>query len=85
VTATFGEHFRAAREKRGLSLRQMAKVLVTDHAFLHRIETGEKHTTLKQAADWARYLGEERAPWVQAVLQDMLRRERIALTVEVRS
>ena len=38
----FGVAFRELRERRGLSLRDLAKLAEIDHAYIHRFETGDK-------------------------------------------
>jgi transcriptional regulator with XRE-family HTH domain len=41
VTA-FGVLLRRLREGRGLSLREVSQLAAVDHAYVHRLETGEK-------------------------------------------
>jgi len=38
----FGELIRRYREQRGLSLRELGKLAVVDHAYIHRLESGDK-------------------------------------------
>jgi HTH-type transcriptional regulator, competence development regulator len=40
----FGFLLRNLREERGLSLRELAQLAGVDHAYVHRLETGEKES-----------------------------------------
>ena len=39
-----GVALRTLRERRTLSLREMSQLSTVDHAYVHRLETGEKHS-----------------------------------------
>lgn len=68
--SAFGVFLRKLREKRGLSLRELAQLAKIDHAYVYRLETGEKESpsdealtkliralkTQKRDADMLRYL-----------------------------
>lgn len=42
MPSTFGTVLRRFRENRGLSLREIGQLADMDHAYIHRLETGEK-------------------------------------------
>lgn len=45
---TFGEKLRTLRQKRGISLRQLASMLeINAHSFISEIETGKKKPSLE--------------------------------------
>ncbi len=45
---TFGEKLRTLRQKRGISLRQLASMLeINAHSFISEIETGKKRPSLE--------------------------------------
>lgn len=41
-STAFGLYLRHLREQRGLSLRELGQLCATDHAYIHRLEKGEK-------------------------------------------
>lgn len=43
-TSTFGRMLQRLREQRRLSLRELARLTEIDHAYIHRLETGEKES-----------------------------------------
>lgn len=47
--SAFGVFLRKLREKRGLSLRELALLAKIDHAYVHRLETGEKEAPSDEA------------------------------------
>lgn len=42
--AALGFLLRLLRERRGLSLRELARLADVDHAYIHRLETGDKES-----------------------------------------
>lgn len=42
--STFGLLLQCLREKRKLSLRELAQIAEVDHAYIYRLETGEKYS-----------------------------------------
>lgn len=73
-----------ARRARGLSFRGMGESLGVNHTHVFRLERGENHTSVSQAAAWAHDLGEPMTRWVEAVLQDELDAAGIKMSVKVR-
>jgi transcriptional regulator with XRE-family HTH domain len=54
IIKAFGEQLRKAREKRGLSLRELSAMTGVDHAQIYRIEDGQadaRITTVVELAD----------------------------------
>lgn len=47
----FGFMLQKLREKRGLSLRELAQIAKLDHAYIYRLETGEKESPSEEALD----------------------------------
>jgi HTH-type transcriptional regulator, competence development regulator len=47
--SAFGVFLRKLREKRGLSLRELAQLANIDHAYVYRLETGEKEAPSAEA------------------------------------
>ena len=70
----FGVLLKALREARGLSTRELARLAVIDHAYIYRLESGEKESPsdeavgkllrvlkpAKREAEMLRYLAEHR-------------------------
>jgi transcriptional regulator with XRE-family HTH domain len=70
--AALGFLLRSLREQRGLSLRELARLAEVDHAYIYRLETGDKESPSpevlaklakalkcgKREADMLRYLSE---------------------------
>lgn len=46
-----GVYLRYLREQRGLSLREVGKLASIDHAYIHRLERGEKHRPPQETLD----------------------------------
>lgn len=44
MTSAFGLALRSLREARGLTLREVATLAGVDHAYIYRLETGEKES-----------------------------------------
>ena len=42
--AAFGTFLKLLRERRGLSLREMGRLAEVDHAYIHRLERGDKES-----------------------------------------
>lgn len=55
----FGARLLAEREKRGLALRPMAKILGVSDPFLSQLETGARSPTLPMVEQIAKKLGKE--------------------------
>jgi transcriptional regulator with XRE-family HTH domain len=49
VQSAFGIFLRRLRERRGLSLRELAQLAGIDHAYVYRLETGEKESPSDEA------------------------------------
>jgi transcriptional regulator with XRE-family HTH domain len=47
--SAFGIFLRKLRERRGLSLRELAQLAGIDHAYVYRLETGEKESPSDEA------------------------------------
>lgn len=47
--SALGFLLRSLREERGLSLREAAQLAELDHAYIHRLETGEKESPSEEA------------------------------------
>lgn len=47
--SAYGVFLRKLREKRGLSLRELAQLANIDHAYVYRLETGEKEAPSDEA------------------------------------
>lgn len=47
--SAFGIFLRRLRERRGLSLRELAQLAGIDHAYVYRLETGEKESPSDEA------------------------------------
>lgn len=55
---TLGERIKILREKRGWNQRELARMAEVDHAWIYRLETGERHNiSLDAAKRLARALG----------------------------
>lgn len=57
IAKTTGELIRAAREKKGLLLRQVASFLEIDQALLSKIERGERRATREHIVKLASFIG----------------------------
>jgi len=49
IESSFGTILRRLREARGLSLREVGQLSGFDHAYVHRLETGEKESPSEDA------------------------------------
>lgn len=49
MLSAFGAAIRRLRESRGFSLREVSKLSGLDHAYVHRLETGEKNAPSNDA------------------------------------
>ena len=50
VAPTFAARLKMTRQRRGLTLRQLAQLSQVDHAWLNRLETGERSNVSLQPA-----------------------------------
>ncbi|MGH9772692.1 MAG: helix-turn-helix domain-containing protein [Candidatus Acidiferrales bacterium] len=48
---SFGRLLGHLRERRGLSLRELGMISGVDHAYIHRLETGEKESPSKEIVE----------------------------------
>lgn len=48
---SFGKLLEHLRDRRGLSLRELSLISGVDHAYIHRLETGEKESPSEEVVD----------------------------------
>jgi DNA-binding XRE family transcriptional regulator len=82
---TFGDLLVLQREDDDLSQVEMAKKLGISKQKLWDFENGRRLPSLKVAANWAKKLGYPPEVWVQVILQDQVRKEKLKLKVSVAS
>ena len=82
---TFGDLLLLQREDIELSQVEMAKKLGITKQKLCDFEQGRRHPSLKVAVGWAKKLGYPPEVWVQVILQDQVRKEKLKLKVSVAS
>ena len=80
---TFGDLLKIQREDEKKSQVEMARVLGISKQKLCDFEKGRRLPSAKMASIFAKKLGQPLAVWVQVVLQDQLRRDKIKLKVLV--
>jgi len=71
------------REDEGFTQVEMAKLLGVSKQKLCDFEKGRRLPSAKMAASWAKKLGHPQEVWVQIILQDQLRRDKLKLKVFV--
>lgn len=69
---TFSSIIRAAREKEGLFLRQVAASLEIDQAIISKFERGERKPTKEQAVKFAEFYDLDKSKLLTAWLSDKI-------------
>ena len=82
---TFADLIIISREDIELTQIKMAKKLGISKQKLCDFEKGRRVPSAKMAATWAKKLKQPQEVWVQVVLQDKLRKDKINLKVSVAS
>ena len=82
---SFSDLLLIQREDDELTQVEMAKKLGISKQKLCDFEKGRRLPSAKMAALWAKKLGHPQEVWVQIVLQDQLRHDKLKLTVSVAS
>ncbi len=82
---SFAELISIQREDEGLTQVEMAKKLGISKQKLCDFEKGRRIPSAKTAADWAKKLKHPQEVWVQVVLQDQLRKDKLKFKVSVAS
>ena len=82
---TFADLLIMQREDVGLTQIEMADKLGISKQKLCDFEKGRRFPSIKMAARWAKKLKHSKAIWVQIVLQDQLRRNKLKLKVFIAS
>ena len=82
---TFADLLLSHRLGEGLSQAEFAKQLGISAQRLCDFEKGRRLPNVKSTEKWAKKLGYSPQLWVQAVLQDQLRREKLKYKVSVAS
>ena len=82
---TFADLLLSYREGEEMSQADLADRLKISRQRLCDFEKGRRLPNVKSAEQWAKKLGFSSSVWVQIVLQDQLRREKVKLTVSVAS
>jgi len=82
---TFADLIIISREDIELTQIKMAKKLGISKQKLCDFEKGRRVPSAKMAAAWAKKLKQPQEVWVQVVLQDQLRKDKINLKVSVAS
>lgn len=80
---TFADLLLIEREEAGVSQVEMAKKLGITRQKICDFEKGRRLPSTKMAASWAKKLGHPQGAWVQVVLQDQLRRDKLRFKVSV--
>ncbi len=82
---TFSDLLLMQREDEGLTQVEMASKLKVAKQKLCDFEKGRRIPSIKMAATWAKKLKQPQEVWVQVVLQDQLRKDKLKLKVLVAS
>ena len=82
---TFADLLRLQRKDKGLTQTKMANILGISKQKLCDFEKGRRFPSLKTAAKWAKKWKHPRDIWIQVVLQDQLRRNKLKLKVFIAS
>ena len=82
---TFGDLLLIQREDSELTQVEMAEKLGVSKQKLCDFEKGRRLPSTKMAASWAKKLKHPQEVWVQIVLQDQLRRDKLKMKVSVAS
>ncbi len=82
---TFGDLLRLQRDDEDLTQVQYAKKLGISRQKICDFEKGRRLPSPKLAEKWAKKLGHPPEVWVQVVLQDQLRKEKVNMKVNVAS
>ena len=80
---TFADLLLIEREEAEISQVEMAKVLGITRQKLCDFEKGRRLPSTKMAASWAKKLGHPQEIWIQIILQDQLRRNKLQFRVSV--
>ena len=80
---TFGDLLLIQREDKGWTQTRMADVLDISKQKLCDFEKERRLPSVKTVAKWAKKMKQPQEVWVQVVLQDQLRRNKLKLKVSV--
>ncbi|MCY4513433.1 MAG: helix-turn-helix transcriptional regulator [Bdellovibrionales bacterium] len=80
---TFSDLLLIQREDKGWTQTKMAGVLGLSKQKLCDFEKGRRLPSVKTVARWAKKMKQPQKVWVQVVLQDQLRRDKLTLKVSV--
>lgn len=80
---TFGDLLFIQREDKGWTQTKMAGVLNISKQKLCDFEKGRRLPSIKTVAKWAKKMKQPQEVWVQVVLQDQFRRDKLKLKVSV--
>ena len=78
---TFADLLRLQRKDKGLTQTEMANILGISKQKLCDFEKGRRSPSIKMAAKWAKKWKHPQDIWIQVVLQDQLRRNKLKLKV----
>ena len=82
---TFADLLRLQRKDKGLTQTEMANILGISKQKLCDFEKGRRFPSPKTAAKWAKKWKHPQDIWIQVVLQDQLRRNKLKLKVFIAS
>ena len=74
MTPTIADRIFELRQRRGLTLLQVAGMVGSSDRIVWKYEDGEKLPSLARAHHWAKALGEDPLLWVGSILQHKLER-----------
>ena len=80
---TFSDLLLIQREDKGWTQTRMADALEISRQKLCDLEKGRRLPSVKTVAKWAKKMKQPQEVWVQIVLQDQLRRDKLKLKVSV--
>lgn len=82
---TFADLLKLQRKDKGLTQTEMAYILGISKQKLCDFEKGRRFPSIKMAAKWAKKWKHPQDIWIQVVLQDQLRRNKLKLKIFIAS